>query len=167
MEWLAPGSLTLTVDGNKIFENLDTARAPDPHISFIPNERFFYQDDVVVSNLFGVDTKATYDGRQYELVGTAMTWSDAAPMLSKGASLVNLSTSMATIACKVNTTANDGGGAVYSWLGTDSVEEGVWLWQDGTAVPANSSGTTWWGPGLAMQGEAVSLTILVRNTVLQ
>ena len=57
---------------------------------------------------------------------------------------------MATILLdeQVNTTANDGGGAVYSWLGgTDSVEEGAWLWQDATAVPANSSGTTWWGAG--------------------
>ena len=161
VEWLAPGSLTLTVNGNKIFENLDTASfAPDQEdqISFSAQTRGYSHqvllDDVVVSNLFGVDTKTTYDGRQYELVGTAMTWSDAAAYAkSKGASLVKIESLeqnqwLQSYLTKVNTTANDGGGAVYSWLGgTDSVEEGAWLWQDGTAVPANSSGTTWWGAG--------------------
>ena len=42
VEWLAPGSLTLTVDGNKIFENLDTASfAPDQEdqISFSAQTR--------------------------------------------------------------------------------------------------------------------------------
>lgn len=48
----------------------------------------------------------------------------------------------------VNTTAGDGGGAIYSWLGgTDSVTEGTWLWEDGTQVPLNTSGTIWWGNG--------------------
>ena len=55
----------------------------------------------------------------------------AAYAKSKGASLVKIESLeqnqwLQSYLTKVNTTANDGGGAVYSWLGgTDSVEERV------------------------------------------
>ena len=79
-------------------------------------------DDVEVSNLFGPDTKTTNGSGEYEIVGTPMTWGDAAAYAkSKGATLVKIKTAEQNTWVKdllknVNTVAPYGGGAVYSWL---------------------------------------------------
>ena len=95
-----------------------------------------------------------YGDDKYEIVETPMTWSEAdAYAKSKGAILVKIETAEQNTWLKdflktVDTTAADGGGAIYSWLGgTDSVTEGAWLWGDGTQVPLNNSGSIWWGNG--------------------
>ena len=95
-----------------------------------------------------------YGDDKYEIVETPMTWSEAdAYAKSKGAILVKIETAEQNTWLKdflksVDTTAADGGGAIYSWLGgTDSVTEGAWLWGDGTQVPLNDSGSIWWGNG--------------------
>ncbi len=161
VEWLALGSLNLSINGVSIISNLSTSSfvpARQDQISFSAQTRGYSHevllDDVEVSNLFGPDTKTTHGGGEYEIVGTPMTWSDAAAYAkSKGATLVKIKTAEQNTWVKdllknVNTVAPDGGGAVYSWLGgTDSALEGSWLWEDDTEVPSNNSGTVWWGNG--------------------
>ena len=161
VEWLAPGSLSLSINGVSIISNLSTSSfvpARQDQISFSAQTRGYSHevllDDVEVSNLFGPDTKTTHGSGEYEIVGTPMTWGDAAAYAkSKGATLVKIKTAEQNTWVKdllknVNTVAPDGGGAVYSWLGgTDSATEGSWLWEDDTEVPSNNSGTVWWGNG--------------------
>ncbi|MDA9578856.1 hypothetical protein N9S52_02830 [Gammaproteobacteria bacterium] len=161
VEWLAPGILKLFINGESVISNLNTSSfipTSQDQISFSAQTRGYAHevllDDVEVSNLFGPDTKTTYGGSEYEIVGTLMTWSEAAAYAkSKGATLVRITsveqnTWIKNILENINTIAADGGGAVYSWLGgTDSVTEGSWLWEDGTQVPSNSSVTNWWGNG--------------------
>ena len=161
VEWLAPGSLSLSINGVSIISNLSTSLfvpARQDQISFSAQTRGYSHevllDDVEVSNLFGSDTKTTHGSGEYEIVGTPMTWSDAAAYAkSKGATLVKIKTAEQNAWVKdllknVNTVAPDGGGAIYSWLGgTDSATEGSWLWEDDTEVPLNNSGTVWWGNG--------------------
>lgn len=161
VEWLAPGILKLFINGESVISNLNTSSfipTSQDQISFSAQTRGYAHevllDDVEVSNLFGPDTKTTYGGREYEIIGTLMTWSEAAAYAkSKGATLVRITsveqnTWIKNILENINTIAADGGGAVYSWLGgTDSVTEGSWLWEDGTQVPSNSSVTNWWGDG--------------------
>ena len=110
----------------------------------------------ILSLSFSASTFATsfYGDDKYEIVETPMTWSEAdAYAKSKGAILVKIETAEQNTWLKdflksVDTTAADGGGAIYSWLGgTDSVAEGTWLWGDGTQVPLNNSGSIWWGNG--------------------
>lgn len=161
VEWLAPGSLNLSINGVSIISDLSTSSfvpARQDQISFSAQTRGYSHevllDDVEVSNLFGPDTKTTHGSGEYEIVGTPMTWGDAAAYAkSKGATLVKIKTAEQNTWVKdllknVNTVAPDGGGAVYSWLGgTDSATEGSWLWEDDTEVPSNNSGTVWWGNG--------------------
>jgi hypothetical protein len=161
VEWLAPGSLNLSINGVSIISDLSTSSfvpAREDQISFSAQTRGYSHevllDDVEVSNLFGPDTKTTHGSGEYEIVGTPMTWGDAAAYAkSKGATLVKIKTAEQNTWVKdllknVNTVAPDGGGAVYSWLGgTDSATEGSWLWEDDTEVPSNNSGTVWWGNG--------------------
>jgi len=89
----------------------------------------------------------TYNDTQYEIVKQAKTWEAAATYAtSRGGALVRIndadeqtavynaiSSASITLA---NTTANDGGGASYLWLGgNDSDSEGTWVWDgdnDGT-----------------------------------
>ena len=110
----------------------------------------------ILSLSFAASTFAAsfYGDDKYEIVETPMTWSEAdAYAKSKGAILVKIETAEQNTWLKdflksVDTTAADGGGAIYSWLGgTDSVAEGTWLWVDGTQVPLNDSGSIWWGNG--------------------
>ena len=110
----------------------------------------------ILSLSFAASTFAAsfYGDDKYEIVETPMTWSEAdAYAKSKGAILVKIETAEQNTWLKnflksVDTTAADGGGAIYSWLGgTDSVAEGTWLWGDGTQVPLNDSGSIWWGNG--------------------
>jgi hypothetical protein len=95
---------------------------------------------------FGQGSRTEYDGYEYEIAENQMAWIEASAFAkSKGGTLVKIETVeqntwLMGFLASVNTTAQDGGGAIYSWLGgADSVTEGAWLWEDGTQVPFNSS----------------------------
>ena len=96
------------------------------------------------------DTKF-YNGRtEYILVTTAKTWDAAeADAVAKGGHLVQIDDAaentliLAKITGKVSTTAPDGGGARYVWIGgKETATEGTYAWVGGTTFWAGGSGGT-------------------------
>lgn len=157
IDWHESGSLDVTVDGVAVFSSLNTSPfqpTSSDLISFTGSSAGYRGrqslDNIEVSG----HVKENYSSDRYQFINTPMTWSDAAAYAKgRGGSLVKIESVEQNVWLKnylkeATTTAPDGGGAIYSWLGaTDSAKEGAWLWEDGTAVPLNNSGTVWWGNG--------------------
>jgi hypothetical protein len=92
------------------------------------------------------DSTFTYGGHSYTIVTTPATWTVArAAAAARGEHLAfidsaaeNTAIFNALVAAGITTTANDGGGAKYAWIGgTD----------DPTAVAAASEGNFYWSDG--------------------
>ncbi|MEI6714933.1 MAG: HYR domain-containing protein [Verrucomicrobiota bacterium] len=84
----------------------------------------------------------------YRLVTTAKTWDSAeADAVSKGGHLARIksgtenTTIFNTVANTVTTTANDGGGARYVWIGGKETTEGTYAWVDSLGTPFWSNGS--------------------------
>lgn len=95
-----------------------------------------------------------YEGHKYQLVTSAISW-NAAKLAAEAqgghlatiqSSAENSALSEFLLSSGVSfTTASDGGGAAYVWLGaTDSAEEGNWQWVDGTEMSVYTN----WGSGI-------------------
>lgn len=99
------------------------------------------------AQLAAADTDFSIDGRTYRLVTTARTWDAAeADAASKGGHLVHIDSQAendrlmtAIQGLGVTTTAGDGGGAVYVWIGGKETTEGTYAWADAL------TGTFWTG----------------------
>ncbi|MFT5823000.1 MAG: hypothetical protein ACI8ZM_004259 [Crocinitomix sp.] len=82
----------------------------------------------------------TFDGKTYELIKENKNWPDAAECaVERGGALVRIDSEEENTALfnaistfdviPAETSAPDGGGGSYLWLGgTDRAEEGVWIW---------------------------------------
>lgn len=98
-------------------------------------------------------TRFSFNGHTYQLVQTALSWTDAsAQAQSLGGHLAIITTTAenalifnnATLSLAAAPTASDGGGARYLWLGaSDRAVEGTWTWVNGSSM----SGYTNWGSG--------------------
>ena len=100
------------------------------------------------------DLDFTSGVNSYRLVTTAGTWDVAeADAVAKGGHLVHINSSTENadvynaIRTLVTTTANDGGGSKYAWIGGKETTEGSYAWSDSLA-------TNFWTGGSA--GTAVS-----------
>lgn len=101
----------------------------------------------------GAVTAHEFGGHLYLIVDEPLTWVQAdAEARAAAGHLAMIDTELENqfiythlLARGITTTASDGGGAKYAWLGgSDSVVEGVWRWVDGSLF---SSGYTKWGQG--------------------
>ena len=96
-----------------------------------------------------------FDHHTYEVISEPMSWSDAKEYASaKSGALVKIETFQEQIFLRslmkdTITTAADGGGAKYFWLGgSDAQIEGSWKWADGSEISALSITTNdLWGKG--------------------
>ena len=96
-----------------------------------------------------------FDHHTYEVISEPMSWSDAKEYaLAKSGALVKIETFQEQIFLRslmkdTITTAADGGGAKYFWLGgSDAQIEGSWKWADGSEIIALSITTNdLWGKG--------------------
>ena len=109
-----------------------------------------YYDDSLDSSHTGTHQ---FGGHTYNLVKARVTWTQAEQIaqnsggylarvgnVSEDLFLLNL-----LISGGVRSTASDGGGAKYGWLGAnDAATEGIWIWNDGTII---NSGYSHWGSG--------------------
>lgn len=97
------------------------------------------------------DLDFTIEGRPYRLVTNERTFAAAeADAISKGGHLVHIDSQaendaiFAAISAAVptNSTASDGGGAVYVWIGGTETSEGNYAWVDSTTIPFWTGGKT-------------------------
>ncbi len=95
----------------------------------------------------------SYGGHTYALIKARATWAQAqSAAAGKGGYLAIVGNASEDsfllnmlISGGVRSTASDGGGAKYGWLGaSDSSTEGVWVWNNGALL---SSGYSHWGSG--------------------
>ncbi len=100
-----------------------------------------------------------YNGHVYLIVNTPLTWNEARDDAAKALGHLAIISSEAEnqfiytnlLARGISTTAQDGGGARYAWIGgSDTITEGSWLWVDGTQL---STGYTKWGHGSSGHSE--------------
>lgn len=97
----------------------------------------------------------SFEGHAYEVINSPMTWEDAREHATqKSGSLVKINSFQENVfvrllMAEITTTAQDGGGAKYSWLGgSDTALEGYWTWIDGTKVdPSAITTRSLWGRG--------------------
>ena len=100
-------------------------------------------------------TVTNFDSHAYEIINQPMDWSEAQKYaLSTGGTLVKVDSFpenifLRSLMAETTTTATDGGGSKYFWLGgTDSDLEGSWKWTDNTALTPESITTRkLWGQG--------------------
>ena len=99
------------------------------------------------------DADLHYGGHTYRIVKKAATWQQAKAAAEKAGGQLLIIDSAAENnfiykqlqAVGITTTAPDGGGARYVWLGgSDIAKEGEWRWVDGRLM---SDGYTKWGHG--------------------
>ncbi|MFN0126972.1 MAG: peptidylprolyl isomerase [Verrucomicrobiales bacterium] len=110
-----------------------------------------------VSGPARADLDFTVEGRPYRLITNGQSFSNAeADAISKGGHLVHIDSqaendaifSAFSAAVPSGSTASDGGGSVYVWIGGTETAEGTYAWVDSTASPFWTGGTT----GAAAEG---------------
>lgn len=98
-------------------------------------------------------TSHSFGGHIYLIVNEPQSWANANAEAEKALGHLAIINSEAEnqfiytnlLALGISTTAPDGGGARYAWLGgSDAAVEGSWLWVNGTNF---NSGFTKWGHG--------------------
>ena len=98
-----------------------------------------------------------FDGHAYEIIMTAMSWTDAEEYASaNGGSLLVINSFQENffierLMVDHGRIAPDGGGARYHWLGaSDSLVENDWTWVDGSTLETiQLGGRAFWGNGPA------------------
>jgi len=97
----------------------------------------------------------SFEGHAYEVINVPMTWSEAEEhakqKLGTLAKINSLQENvfLRSLMSEITTTAQDGGGANYFWLGgSDTIFEGDWQWVDGTKIDSSAiTAHTLWGQG--------------------
>jgi len=116
----------------------------------------------MTTNAVDVDIEF-FAGNHYEYIETPMSWSDAEDFAEQKGGHIAIINSyqenyfVKNISLSANTSAADGGGSTYVWLGaTDEENEGEWKWVDNSSVePRRFTNRTMWGSGLAFnEGES-------------
>ena len=105
-------------------------------------------------NLLAQELK-TFEGHAYEVISTPMSWMAADEFAkSKGGALVKIDSFqenffIENLMSSVETSASDGGGSNYFWLGANDIsQEGDWTWSNGGKLNEVSvSGRPLWGNG--------------------
>lgn len=103
----------------------------------------------------GTRNLRNFDNHAYEVINVPMSWGDATEFASKkGGALAKIETFqehtfLRFLTKDIKTTAADGGGAKYFWLGgTDAQVEGSWNWTDDTKInPLSITAKDLWGNG--------------------
>ncbi len=118
-------------------------------------------------NLYATDYSFTIGNKQYKIVTTMKTWSDAAAYaVQDGGHLVEIGSQAEQDGIwaafqnsgisTTYTTVNDGGGIAYIWIGaTDKNIEGTWIW-DGNNDGQGTNFYTGQGSWGANNGSAVN-----------
>ena len=96
-----------------------------------------------------------FDGHAYEIITTAMSWTDAEAYASaNGGRLLVINSFQENffierLMMDHGRIAPDGGGARYHWLGaSDSLVENDWIWVDGSTLETTQlGGRAFWGNG--------------------
>lgn len=111
--------------------------------------------DTFAAQEYGATALGVYEGQKYLVFNTEKNYEDA----KAAADLVSITEQSALVvvdtagegsfifdlltANNVKSVAEDGGGAVYAWLGaSDSGTEGIWQWVDGSALNYTNWGVT-------------------------
>jgi len=110
--------------------------------------------NIFAAQQYSADGLGVYEGHKYLLFKTAKNYADAKAAaesisVDELSSLVVVDTAAESsfifnllTANNISSVAEDGGGAVYAWLGaSDSTTEGTWQWVDGSALTYNNWGS--------------------------
>ena len=109
------------------------------------------------------DVDFTSGVNSYRLVTTASTWDTAeADAVTKGGHLVHIGSATENsdvynaIRTLVTTTANDGGGSKYAWIGGKEITEGNYAWSDSITTNFWTGGTSGSAAGYQNWGRLTS-----------
>lgn len=118
----------------------------------LPGGRYFGVAAVLLLPGFALaDLDFTIQGRPYRLVTTERNFANAeADAISKGGHLVHIESqeendaifNAISAAVPSGSTASDGGGSVYVWIGGTETAEGTYAWMDTPATPFWTGGKT-------------------------
>jgi hypothetical protein len=110
--------------------------------------------DTFVANSYNADALEVFEGHKYLLYKDAKSYDDA--LIAAQQVDTNAESSLVTIESQaendfildflnsnnITTTAPDGGGAIYTWIGaSDAQTEGNWLWADNTNLEYTNWGS--------------------------
>ncbi len=120
---------------------------------------FLLHVNLVLADTNQTQTLTSFEGHTYEKIEVPMTWSEASNFAQeKSGRLVRINSFQENIfirsfMSKTATSAKDGGGSNYFWLGGSDLNlEGTWKWSDGERIePAMITAYNLWanGPGFS------------------
>ena len=131
---------------------LDEVSSPDMLLSTVTSELTSVTQakktlDTIAANSYGADGLGVYDGHKYLIYSDPASYEDALTISKQvdskaNSSLVKIDSSKENDFVfellknyNITTSALDGGGSNYIWLGaSDSIVEGNWLWSDGSVM---------------------------------